>query len=166
MAYTDSTLTAGTTVIKKAHINELFTALTSIKSAVKFTTAYNPTLTMADTSRTSVTDITNLRSAINGYETRFSGNCDCLQNTDCCQSCQKQDCQSQCTSVCQSQCTTSCQSCQSCQSQCNKTGTGCQSCQSCQSNSCQYKWKCSGYWDCRSSSSNCDKDCDCSDDYV
>ena len=56
--------------------------------------------------------ITELQSAINAMESLFSGNCDCLTNTNCCQTCQ--GCQS-----------ATCQSCQGCQSQCKSNNCNC-----------------------------------------
>ncbi|EGJ51811.1 hypothetical protein Desaf_3530 [Desulfocurvibacter africanus subsp. africanus str. Walvis Bay] len=55
-----------------------------------------------------------LKAAVHWLEGKFSGNCDCLSNPDCCQTCQTITCQSQA-----SQCT--CQSCQACQAQCSST---------------------------------------------
>lgn len=64
--------------------------------------------------------LTELQTAINAMETLFSGNCDCLTNTNCCQTCQ--GCQS---SVCQS--------CQSCQRQCRQK-YNCSNCSNCNCN--------------------------------
>lgn len=143
MAYTDPTLTAGSTLAKRVHVTELMTALTNIKTVVTFPTAYNPTLSESNTTFPNITDIGRIRTAINGFESRFSGNCDCLENTDCCQTCQTTTCQSCQTTKCQSCQSTTCQSqsCQSCQTTTCQTTTcqttTCQACQSCQSNSCQ-----------------------------
>lgn len=55
-----------------------------------------------------------LQTCVRDLESRFSNNCNCLVNTDCCQTCQTQTCQS---TYCQSSTCQSCQSskCQSCQ---------------------------------------------------
>lgn len=69
------------------------------------------------------TTLRSLQSCVNTMEQRFSNNCDCLSNPNCCQTCQGSACQS-----CQS---AGCQSCQGCQY--------CQGCQSCQVQ-CQQCW--------------------------
>ncbi len=58
--------------------------------------------------------LASLQECVKSLESKFSGNCNCLVNTDCCQSCQTTTCQS---TYCQSQYCQSCQSsaCQSCQ---------------------------------------------------
>lgn len=76
--------------------------------------------------------LSELRRAVNAMETKFSNNCNCLSNPDCCQSCQTSTCQSQ---TCQSQScqTATCQS-QTCQSD------ACQTCKRCEH--CQYVYNC------------------------
>lgn len=54
------------------------------------------------------TDINLLASAVNILETQFSGNCNCMQNTAKCQSCQTTTCQSSKCQSCQSQCDCNC----------------------------------------------------------
>lgn len=58
-----------------------------------------------------------LKSVILAMETKFSNNCNCLTNPDCCQTCQSTTCQSSTCQTCQSCQTTTCQS-STCQSQC------------------------------------------------
>lgn len=98
----------------------------SILDAVSFTSG-KPVPPAAPTQATINRSIlTQLKSVILDMETRFSNNCNCLTNTNCCQTCQSTTCQS---STCQS-----CQTCQTqtCQSQC-KTVNCCQT--NCGSNS-------------------------------
>lgn len=92
-----------------------------------------------------------LQSAIRAMETLFSGNCNCLTNTNCCQRCESTRCQS---SRCQSCQSTTCQSVnQTCQSV-NETCQSCQKsvCQSCQTAACQ---------SCQREDTNCNCNCDC-----
>lgn len=101
--------------------------------------------------------IDTLQKCINFAENSFSGNCNCLVNSDCCQTCQAecssavsscqscqfqscqsiacqtQDCQ---TSVCQTYSTTE-KRCQSCESGPSCQEQSCQKCQDCQVFSCQ-----------------------------
>ena len=84
--------------------------------------------------------IEELRRGLNILESKFSNNCNCLENLDCCQSeCGITECS-------QSNCTVSCQSCQACQTQCR-----CQSCQKCQTSQC--------------SNCNCGSNCSVSDSH-
>ena len=61
--------------------------------------------------------LASLQACVRNLEAKFSGNCNCFTNTNCCQTCQTTTCQS---TYCQSQYCQACQStiCQSCQSQC------------------------------------------------
>jgi len=54
--------------------------------------------------------LTQLKSVILDMETKFSNNCNCLTNPDCCQTCQSTSCQSSTCQTCQSCQTTTCQS--------------------------------------------------------
>lgn len=180
MAYTQ-TVTANSTKIKAIDYNELNAALSILKSKVTFSTAYNPTLALTNSAKPVVENLNTIRSAINGFQTRFSSNCNCYLNMNCNQACQSvcasQSCQSTCAQTCQSVCASqACQSvcasqtCQSvctgqaCQSQCTSVNQSCQSTanQSCQSaanqSQCAYNNQtCQAY-------SNCNCDCDCGDD--
>lgn len=96
MAWTDPTLSTAIP-IKAAHFNELRTAIENIKKSVSFTTAYNPTIPAAVTagaSKIAAAGLTQLRAAVNGYQTRFSANCDCTSKECTCQSSKCQSCQS------------------------------------------------------------------------
>lgn len=139
MAYTD-TITAKSTKVKYIHYKEIESGLTDIKNKVALSSVYNPDLTV-DTSKPTYISLEKLREAINGYQSKFSGNCNCLMNMNCNQACQStcasQACQSTCASqACQSQCSSANQSCQtsvnqSCQSSTNQK-CQMQYCQSCQ----------------------------------
>ena len=109
--FTDQTL-ADQQVIKKVHIQELINDHEAIKGDVTFTDPYTATPSSASvtTSVPKKLSLDDLRIYVNQLETRFSSNCNCLTNTDCCQTCQTTTCQDQCT--CQ---TTTCQTCQACQ---------------------------------------------------
>ena len=116
--YTDPDLVAGET-IKKVHIQELINDHEVIKNSVTFSDAYTSTPSNGSVATVLPKKISldELRTYVNQLETRFTNNCDCMTNTDCCQTCQTTTCQGQCT--CQ---TTICQVCQSCQTlraQCN-----------------------------------------------
>lgn len=130
LTFTDQTLNSGS-LVKKVHINELIADHDAVKNAVSFSNAYTTTISN-DSTATNIpkkTSLEQLRTAINNLETRFSANCNCLTNTNCCQTCQ--GCQS-CQSIpCQSK------TCQSCQSSSCQTCEGCVSCQACQTESCQ-----------------------------
>lgn len=87
-------------VIESTHITTLQSNYKAVENAVTFATAYTTTFT-ANTDRLKATQVKELRTAINGLETRFSGNCNCTNcwECDCCQTCQS--CQ---TTTCQSEC--------------------------------------------------------------
>lgn len=84
-------------VIKSTHITTLQSNYKAVENAVTFPTAYTTTFT-ANTDRLKALQLNELRTAINGLETRFSGNCNCTNcwECDCCQTCQSSKCQSQC----------------------------------------------------------------------
>lgn len=108
-------------VIKKSDLSGCTDRYNVLKASVTF-----PTETTAPSVNTSTQDakipdkvtLASLQTCIHSMESLFSNNCNCLVNTDCCQTCQSASCQ---TSSCQSQYCQSCQGCQTCQ--------GCQSCQ-------------------------------------
>lgn len=95
-------------VIESTHITTLQNNYKIVEQAVTFPTAYSATFT-ANTDRLKAVQINELRTAINGLETRFSSNCNCTDcwECDCCQSectcqkannsCQSQPCQKQCS---------------------------------------------------------------------
>lgn len=87
-------------VMKSSHITTLQSNYKAVENAVTFPAAYITTFT-ANTDRLKALQINELRTAINGLETRFSGNCNCTDcwECDCCQTCQSSKCQS-----CQTQC--------------------------------------------------------------
>lgn len=95
-------------VIKSTHITTLQSNYKTVENAVTFPTEYTTTFT-ANTDRLKAVQINELRTAINGLEERFSGNCNCTDcwECDCCQSCQS--CQETTCQECQS---SKCQSCQ------------------------------------------------------
>ena len=87
-------------VMKSSHITTLQSNYKAVENAVTFPTAYTTTFT-ANADRLKALQINELRTAINGLETRFSGNCNCTDcwECDCCQTCQSSKCQS-----CQKEC--------------------------------------------------------------
>lgn len=106
--------------VKRAHVKDLTDAYDAVVEAVRFPDGVKPrpdTSALASRLVKKVT-LASLRDCVRQMENRFSNNCNCLVNTNCCQTCQAVTCQSV---YCQSQ------YCQSCQS------AVCQSCQSCQS---------------------------------
>lgn len=70
--------------------------------------------------------LASLQACVKSLESAFSNNCNCLVNTDCCQTCQTAACQS---TYCQSAYCQSCQSqtCQSCQKNCSSSDCDCSS---------------------------------------
>lgn len=85
-------------VVKATHITTLQSNYKNIEDAVTFPTAYTTTFS-ANTDRLKASQINELRNAINGLRSKFSGNCNCTNcwQCNCCQSCQSQcKCQSQC----------------------------------------------------------------------
>lgn len=120
--WTDPTLTAGTTSIRKVHIDEARANYKSIEGSVTLSPQPNvsftdPTIT-AGVTRIRTAHINEIRSAINYLETQFSGNCNCNNCCQSCQTCQSYSCQSY-----------SCQGCQVCQVNCSQCTQTCQSCQ-------------------------------------
>jgi hypothetical protein len=120
--WTDPTVTAGSTPIRKVHIDEARADYKSVEGSVILSPQPNvsftdPTITAGATQIRTV-HINELRSAINYLETQFSGNCNC---NNCCQSCQA--CQTY-SVQCQS-----CQACQLCQTNCSQCTQTCQTCQ-------------------------------------
>ena len=95
-------------VIKSTDVTTLQSNYSTVEKAVTFPTAYSTTFT-ANADRLKATQINELRTAINGLETRFSGNCNCTDcwECDCCQTCQS--CQETTCQECQR---SRCQSCQ------------------------------------------------------
>jgi hypothetical protein len=108
--FTDPNINEGD-VIKKAHIQELINCFENIKVNTKF----NPAITVSPRNDSVASNapkkvsLEDLRTYINQVETKFTNNCNCLVNENCCQTCQSTTCQSQ-------SCQTS--ACQTCQSQC------------------------------------------------
>lgn len=82
-------------VMKSSHITTLQSNYKAVEDAVTFPTEYTATFT-ENTDRLKALQINELRTAINGLETRFSGNCNCTDcwECDCCQTCQSEKCQS------------------------------------------------------------------------
>lgn len=93
-------------IINRSDINTLVNLEKTIKSKVEFTTEYTHTSTQQDGDFPQKITIENLKKCINELEQKFSNNCNCLTNPNCCQGCQSAQCQSY-----------SCQKviCQSCQ---------------------------------------------------
>ena len=82
-------------VMKSSHIATLQSNYKAVENAVTFPTEYTATFT-ENTDRLKALQINELRTAINGLERRFSGNCNCTDcwECDCCQTCQSKKCQS------------------------------------------------------------------------
>lgn len=103
----------------RAEVAALVGTYDAVKAAVTFTDGEPPVPDASGLASAVVRKVTlaSLQECVKNLESRFSGNCDCLVNEDCCQTCQTTTCQSQ---YCQSQYCQSCQSsvCQSCQQQC------------------------------------------------
>ena len=88
MAFTDTTLSSGIAV-KKVHVTELATALTTLATNANKASVVN--LSGLTYTKVVAANIMLLRTAVNNLETSFSGNC-CQVN--CCQTCQTTYCQS------------------------------------------------------------------------
>lgn len=105
MAWTDPNIIAGSTPIRKIHIDELRQAYKNVENSVTFippvSTSFTDSNITAGSTPIRKIHIDELRAAVNMLESKFSNNCNC---NNCCQT--------QCG--CQS-----CQSCQSCQKQCS-----------------------------------------------
>jgi hypothetical protein len=109
---------------KRVDVQELIDALNTISAATKFSPDYNPEVSISSDVSPEAVKITSLQQAINGFEEKFSGNCNCLVNNECNQTCQgyicqstgNQSCQSaaQCSVVNCSQCSYACQSLANC----------------------------------------------------
>lgn len=115
---------------KKANVSALTGTYESIVGAVTFPGGVGAALDKSSLNSKLVKKVTlaSLQACVRNLESKFSGNCNCLTNTNCCQTCQSTSCQS---TYCQSEYCQACQStkCQQCQS--------CQTCQTtCQSSSC------------------------------
>ncbi len=99
----------------KADVSGLTSAYDGIVASVTFADGV-PAVDKSGLEGSLVKKVTlaSLQECVKNLESKFSGNCNCLVNTDCCQSCQTTTCQS---TYCQSQYCQSCQSsaCQSCQ---------------------------------------------------
>lgn len=108
---------------KKADISGLAGTYDAIVGAVVFPGGVGATLDKSSLNSKLVKKVSlvSLQACVRNLESKFSGNCNCLSNPNCCQTCQTTTCQS---TYCQSQ---YCQSCQT--SHCQ----ACQSCQKCQS---------------------------------
>lgn len=107
------------TYIRKEDLNECAKRHNTVKAGITLPSGQTvPPDVAQETGKVPVAaKITELQSAINAMESLFSGNCDCLSNTNCCQTCQ--GCQS-----------SKCQSCQGCQTQCKpKPNCNCDSSQ-------------------------------------
>lgn len=121
--------------VNAADFNNLSTRYNNVKNSVKFPDstglALGSTATVTKGAKILKVSPTELRRAINVMESKFSNNCNCLTNPNCCQSCQTQ---TQCSYTCQSlSCQTqTCQG-QSCQSQ---TQCSCEKCVRCQRYDC------------------------------
>lgn len=99
--------------ITKANITSLIGQYNKIRKYVKFKVGYEHDVVFDTTAKQpKKIPIEVLKLCVNELEGKFSGNCNCLVNNDCCQGCQR--CQSQSCQTCQG-----CQTCQRCQSQCN-----------------------------------------------
>lgn len=106
---------------KKADVKALTDIYDRVAGAVTFPDGVGagPDKSGLDSPLPKKVTLASLQECVKNLEAKFSGNCNCLTNSNCCQTCQTTTCQSL---YCQSQ------YCQSCQSQ------YCQSCQSCQRN--------------------------------
>ena len=91
---------AGTTVFDGKHLVEALDAVNKIADSVKFDIKKGQQRPVIPTEiienpkfqsrvRFNTSDIGNIRNAINRLESAFSGNCNCIRNNDCCQTCQK-----------------------------------------------------------------------------
>jgi hypothetical protein len=107
--------------INKADVQEIVAQYDDTKSSVIFSDYAPPTI--ADIGMEKYPKkirLADLKSAVAALETKFSNNCNCLENTDCCQTCQS--CQGTTCQSCQGS------ACQSCQSQCYNTAGDCYTC--------------------------------------
>lgn len=108
---------------KKADVSGLAGTYESIIGAVSFPGGIGATLDKSSLNSRLVKRVTlnSLQACVHNLESKFSSNCNCFVNNNCCQSCQTTTCQSTyCQSqYCQSCQSSKCQTCQECQSQCN-----------------------------------------------
>lgn len=119
-------------IVTASDFNSLGTRYNNVKKSISFpdtTELYLDSIaTVTKGQKIQKVSIVELRRAINAMETKYSNNCNCPTNPNCCQTCQTSTCQ---TETCQTlSCqTTTCQAetCQS-QSQCS-----CQRCYTCKS---------------------------------
>lgn len=104
---------------KKADVSGLAGTYDAIVGAVAFPDGVGAALDKSSLNSRLVKKVSlaSLQACVRNLEAKFSGNCNCFTNTNCCQTCQTTTCQS---TYCQSQYCQACQStiCQSCQSQC------------------------------------------------
>lgn len=112
--------------VKRSDLNSQVTLYNTIRKAVTFThgaaggtgTQAPNTASLGNTTLNKAT-LTSLQACINNLETKFSQNCDCLTNPDCCQTCQETTCQECQKNTCQSCQSVSCQSNCVCDCNCN-----------------------------------------------
>ncbi len=104
---------------KKADVSGLAGTYDAIVGAVAFPDGVGAAIDKSSLNSRLVKKVSlaSLQACVRNLEAKFSGNCNCFTNTNCCQTCQTTTCQS---TYCQSQYCQACQStlCQSCQSQC------------------------------------------------
>ena len=119
-------------IVTASDFNNLGTRYNNVKNSISFpdTTGLplGSTATVTKGQKIQNVSIVELRRAINVMESKYSNNCNCFTNPNCCQTCQTSTCQS---ATCQSlSCqTTTCQGA-TCQSQ---TQCGCEACEKCES---------------------------------
>lgn len=103
--FTDPTIVAGVTNVRKVHIDDMRSEYKRIESSVTFVPGINVSFTdstlTAGSSPIRKVHIDDLRAAINNLETKFSNNCNCLNPANCCQTTPAQCGLSQCSLSCQ-----------------------------------------------------------------
>lgn len=112
--------------VKKSDLQTQVDTYNTIRTSVTFThgaaggtgTEEADAASLASDAVTKVT-LASLQECINALEAKFSGNCDCLENLDCCQTCQETTCQECQKTLCQSCQSTSCQTNCVCDCNCN-----------------------------------------------
>lgn len=114
--FTDPAL-SGDKPIKRVHFKELVDSYKKVEGGVAFNPAVNNNPKLLTNNYSKVT-LDNLRTYINQLESKFSNNCNCLTNPNCCQTCQA-------NCGCQTQCTCQTNSCQSCQAEPSNCSDGC-----------------------------------------
>ena len=109
--------------INKADMSGCVNRTEAVRSAVTFpagTAVPDVSTASLEAARPDTNTLVSLQACINKLEELFSGNCNCLTNTNCCQTCQSTGCQSQYCQACQA-----CQTCQVCQGQCVQCNCNC-----------------------------------------